>query len=77
MTRAQELLEQVRALPPHEREEFEELLAAEEQATGDPSGEWDAEIERRVTAWRAGSSGSVAWESIQRRLHAKIDASGL
>ncbi len=75
MTRAQELLEQVRALPPEEREEFELLFAFEAEGSPNFSAEWDDEIVRRVEAWRAGDAGSVSWDSIQRTLNAKLDAS--
>ena len=48
MSRVEELVEQVRSLPPDEQEAFRILLDAETTDDFELSPEWKAEIQRRI-----------------------------
>jgi putative addiction module component (TIGR02574 family) len=75
MTRAEELLEQVKALPPDERDEFDLLYSYPKDDESAVTEEWDEEIRRRVEDWKSGKADAVSWETIQSKLRAKLDAS--
>ncbi len=74
MTRVEELLEQVRALNPDEREELRARLDAEPGEDFELSPEWKAEIERRIEGWESGNSETLSWDEVKTRLRAQIDA---
>lgn len=73
MSRVEELVEEVHALSPEDRERFEQLLEVMEGGD-DLHPAWAAEIERRIQLWREGKAQSLTWEEVRAKLRAKIDA---
>jgi putative addiction module component (TIGR02574 family) len=65
MTRAQELLEQVKALPPEEREEFDLLYSYGPDEDFELSDEWKAEIARRVEEIENGTAKTRTWDEVE------------
>ena len=71
MTRVQELIAQVKALSPDEREEFDILLGSDE-LDWEPSEEWKQEISRRVTELESGKVPGIPWEEVEQRLERRL-----
>jgi hypothetical protein len=65
MTRAEELLEQVKALPPDERDAFDVLFACQQSQDFELSDEWNAEIARRVKSIQDGSARLRSWDEVE------------
>lgn len=72
MTRAQELLEQVKALPPDDREEFDLLYSCEQDDDFELSDEWKAEIARRIAEVDAGTAKTKSWEEVKASLDRRL-----
>ncbi len=65
MTRAEELLEQVKALPPDERDEFDLLFSCQQSQDFELSEEWKAEIARRVKSMEDGEGSLRSWAELE------------
>ena len=72
MSRAvKELYEKASELPPQDRAELAGLLLESIEEPSDEGVEeaWAAEIERRMTEFRAGRVKTIPWSEVRARLH--------
>jgi putative addiction module component (TIGR02574 family) len=72
MTRAvEELYEEAANLTAEDRAELAGLLlqSIEDRADDDVEQAWAAEIERRMTDFRAGRVKTIAWADVRAKLH--------
>jgi putative addiction module component (TIGR02574 family) len=67
----EELYEKAFALPPEDRAELAGLLleSIDERADEGVEEAWAAEIERRMTDYRAGKIQTIPWAEVRARLH--------
>jgi putative addiction module component (TIGR02574 family) len=66
-----DLYEKATELPPDERAELAGLLLESLEDERGPGAEqaWAAEIERRMSEYRAGRIKTLSWQEVRARLH--------
>ncbi len=72
MTRVEEIVEQVRALPPDEQEVVRMLLNLGSEDDFELSPEWQAEIRERVEELEQGDVKGIPWDEVDKKLERRL-----